>query len=113
MGIQETKEVVVFLAKLASAADAATRNGLGFDDIGLFITPLMDAPKALEGLDQAKMELADMDDAEVAELNKAVAEALDLADDKVEALVEKGLTCATMLYGMYMDYKNMKEDASE
>lgn len=107
-GIKELKEVVVFLAGFASAADAATRNGLDVNDIATFMPAMMMAPAAFTGLDKAKLELGNLDQAELQELRQAVADSLDLVDDKVEALVEYALSVALSLYDLIEQFKALK-----
>ena len=108
MGIKELKELVVFLAVLGSAADRATKNGLDMADIAFFMPVFLKAPAAFEGLDVAKLEAKELDNAEIAELNQAVAENLDLENDKVEALVEKSLSALVSIYGIIEEVKALK-----
>lgn len=107
-GITELKELVVFLAVLASAADKSTKDGLGLDDIGHFMPAILKAPGAFEGIDEAKMELKDLDNAEIAELNLAVATSLNLEDKQVEAIVEKSLSAIASIYGIVQEVKALK-----
>lgn len=108
MGIENLKKIVVFLAVLASAGDKATQDGLSFEDAGIIIPALMGAPAALSGMDQAKLEAKDLDTAELAELNVAVADALDLTNDKVEAIVEKSLVAIVNIYGIIQDIRALR-----
>ena len=108
MGIENLKKLVVFLAVLGNAADASTKNGLGLDDVAHFMPVFLKAPGAFDGIDAAKLELKDLDNAEIAELNQAVAETLNLADDKVESIVEKSLSAAVSIYGIVQEVKALK-----
>jgi len=108
MGIENLKELVVFLAVLGNAADASTKNGLGLDDVVHFMPVFLKAPAAFEGIDQAKLEMKDLDAAEIAELNAAVAMSLDLADDQVEAIIEKSLAALVSIYGIVQEVKALK-----
>lgn len=107
-GITQLKELVVFMALLASAADKSTKDGLSFEDAGNFVQPLMAAPKAFDGLDEAKMEAQDLDEEEMKELQVAVADALDLEDDKVEAVVERALAALINVYGIVKEIQAMR-----
>lgn len=107
-GIKELKELVVFVAALASAADKATQDGLGYEDAALFVPVLLKAPEAFQGLDKAKLELANLNQAEVAELNEALKQELDLVDDQLEGLVEKALSILVQLYGLIEAIKAKK-----
>ena len=66
------------------------------------------APGAFNGIDEAKLELKDLDQAEIAELNQVVAQTLDLADDQVEAIIEKSLSAIVNIYGIVQEIKALK-----
>lgn len=100
-GIKELKELVVFIGAFASAADKATQDGLGVEDIAHFVPSLMLAPEAFKGIDAAKLEVTNLDEAELLELKNAFATELDLVDDQLEGLVEEALTIGLQLYGLY------------
>jgi len=108
-GIKELKELVVFIASLSSASDKAMRDGLGLSDMALFMAPLMMAPEALAGLDEAKLEYADLSEAEKAELNAAFAKELDLVDDGLEALIEKSMMIGLELFRLIKQVKALKD----
>jgi len=110
-GIKESKELVEFIGALASAGDKATRDGLGYEDIALFIGPLMLAAEAFKGLEDAKLEIGELDDAEIAELREAFAAKLDLVDDQLEGLVEDGLAAAANVYSIYKKVKSLRDAA--
>lgn len=109
MGIQSLKIVVTFLAQMASAVDKSTRDGLQIDDIGNMVTPLLKAPEAFGALDQAKLEIKDLDQAELKELHAAVAESLDLVDDDVEVVVERALAAAVEIYSIVESVKALRD----
>jgi hypothetical protein len=108
VGIKELKELVVFMAVLAGAADRSTKNGLGLDDVAYFMPVFLKAPAAFEGIDKAKLEAGDLTPEELTELNSAVAEALDLVDDRVEAIVEKSLAALLNIYSIVQEVKALK-----
>jgi len=107
-GIKELKELVVFFAEVGSAADKASKDGLGWDDAGHFVPALMAAPKAFDGLEEAKMEAKDLSESEMAEIKQALAEKLDLVDDQLEVLVEKALGVIVNMYGIYKEIQAMR-----
>ncbi|MCK4609470.1 MAG: hypothetical protein KAT71_08305 [Gammaproteobacteria bacterium] len=107
-GIKELKELVVFIAALASAADKAGQDGFGVEDMALFMAPIMKAPDAFQGLIKAKAELADLDQAEIDELNVAFAAELDLEDKDLEGMVEKALTIIAEINSIVLKVKAMK-----
>jgi hypothetical protein len=111
MGIENLKKLVVFFAMLGSAADKATRNGLGLEDIGDFIGPLMKAPEAIEGIDKVKLEAQDLDTAEMDELKAAVAANLDLVDDELEGVVIDAIGAIVSVYGIYEKIQKIKAKA--
>jgi hypothetical protein len=108
-GIKEVKEVVEFIAVLASAADLASKDGLGLEDIGLFMPVMALAPAAFTGLDEAKLEAGNLSQQELVELKVALAEKLDLADDKLEGLIEKALGLAVSVYGFIQEVRVLKD----
>lgn len=107
-GTKELKELVLFVGALASATDMATKDGLGIADIALFMPALLMAPEAMAGLDKAKLEAGDLSIAEMDELKVALAGQLDLADDKLEALVEKSIGVLINIYGIVEEIKTLK-----
>ena len=107
-GIKELKEFVVFIASLASASDKATRDGLGVEDLAIFMGPLMLAPEALAGLDEAKLEYANLNEQEKAELIAAFADKLDLVDDGLESMIEKSMVIGLELFKLFKQIKDMK-----
>lgn len=107
-GIKELKEAVEFVAILASAADKATQDGLGVEDVALFLPAITLAPTAFAGLDEAKLELDDLSQDELTELKKALADKLDLADDKLEGLVEKSIGLVVEIVGLVKEVGALK-----
>lgn len=108
MGIENLKKVVVFLALLGSAIDKSTQNGLGVDDIGNLINPLLKAPDAFAALDQAKIEAKDIDAAELQEIQKTIADALELVDKDLEKVAEKALSTLVDIYGIVQEIKALR-----
>lgn len=111
LGVKETKEAVVALCKLANALDSSTKDGIGVDDIGKFVEPLMALPAAAEGADKIVEEVKDLDEAELADLHATVKAELDLEDDQVEGFVEDALLAAVSLFSLVKRFQALKEAA--
>ncbi len=95
--VKESKELVVFAAKLVSSCEKAASDGIQLADSLKLIDPLMAAPAALLGIDKVIPEFSDLDPVEAEELKGAIAEALDLSNDVVEAVAEEVLGVALQL----------------
>jgi len=108
-GIKELKELVTFVAVLASAADKSTQDGLGYDDIGEFVNAMLKAPNAFEGIDKVGAEIKDLDAAEMQELKDLVAAELNLVDDKLELVVEKAIVAIVNIYDIVLEVKALKK----
>lgn len=95
-GIKELKELLDFGLSLGMAVDKSYANDgkITLIDAALLLTPAMKAPAAFSGLDIALLELKDLDDAEKQELQEHVKASFDIADDKLEAIVEGALSVA-------------------
>jgi len=107
-GIKELKEIVEFIGSLVTAADQATQDGISIEDVATFVAPMLLAPAAFAGLDEAKLELADLSQDELKELNDALAIKLDLVNDDLEGLVEKALNIALEVYAILQKVKELK-----
>lgn len=102
-GIQETKELVVFVARLSSSLGAALEDGkLGIVDMARLAPVLMKAGAALEGIDKVPVEMSDLDAAEREELIEAVKGELSLPQEKLEEAVFKCLSVASKLHDVYL-----------
>jgi len=113
-GVKELKEFIVFLASLGTAADKAQADGkLDVADLGLFMPALMKAPEALMGLDEAKLEAKDLSQEEMQELSAAISQELDLRDDVVEGLIEKSLSVAPLVYGIFKEIQAFQKSKKE
>lgn len=108
-GIKELKELVIFVAVLANAADKTTRDGLQLADIGDFMNAALKAPEAFDGIADVKLEIADLDMVEMAELKDALAKELDLVDDQLEAIIEKSISAIVSIYGIINDVRALKD----
>lgn len=108
-GIKELKELVIFVATLANAADKTTRDGLSMADIGEFVNAALKAPEAFEGIENVKAEIANLSEAELVELKTALAQELDLVDDGLELVIEKSISAVVSIYGIVQDVKKMKD----
>lgn len=113
-GIQETKELVVFVARLATSVDASLADGkVGVDDAAQLMAPLMAIPAAFAGITEFPAEVADLDPAEAEELKEAIKAELDLRGDAVEVIVEEAIGAAFQLAGVIIQYVRAKKAEEE
>jgi len=108
-GIKEIKELLVFIALLINASDKATKDGLGLEDVALFMPALLKAPEAFSGMANMGVEFKDLSMEEVKELEMVLAKELDLEDDKLEGLVEKSLGLLVQTVALIKEIKSLKK----
>ena len=101
-GIEETKDVIVVLAKIANGVDKSLEDGeFTITDAFNFTGVVTKLPAALSGLKFVPAELGNLDDSEIAELVGLVKEELDIADDeKVKAIIDKALIIVLAIKGL-------------
>lgn len=96
--IKESKELLLFIAKLANAVDKALANGsIDVADVTLVFDPLFAAKSAFDDVTLVPQELFDVDEDEATELVEAVKQELSLRNDVAEELTEEGLAIAIRL----------------
>lgn len=94
--VKELKELVAFGLSLGSAIDRSLSDDgkITFADAGNLIGPIMKAPAAFAGAEQALVELNALDEEGKKELNEFVKSEFDIADDRIEAIVEESVGVA-------------------
>ena len=94
--VKELKELVAFGLAFGMAVDKSLADDgkVTFADAGNLIQPIMKAPAAFGGADQALVELKALDDEGKKELNEFVKSEFDIHDDHVEAIVEEAISMA-------------------
>lgn len=110
MGIDELKDVIRFGISLGESVDQALADGkFDITELGLLMTPIMQIGPAFTGIDKVGGEIKDLDEAELAELKLFVEEELDLANDKVEEIIEKALGIGVQVYGLVQLFSKKEE----
>lgn len=95
VGIKETKDVVVAVAKFGNAGGKALEDGkVSITDAVYIYEPLQAISAAVEGIGNVPAELADLDAAELKDLEATFAREFDLPQDGIEAVVEKAVSVA-------------------
>lgn len=95
LGVKETKELLIFIAKLGNSIDVALRDGkVNFLDAGVLFEPLFNAGTAFTGAKEVPAELGELSSTEALELTDAVANTLELDNGNAEYLTERGLELA-------------------
>lgn len=105
-GIKETKEMLIFIAKLSSSiAHAASDGKLDFMDIARMAPVLMKAGDAMAGMEMIPAELADLTAEERDELIAAFAADFELDQESTEELIEKSLAALGKIHDIYLMFK--------
>lgn len=108
--VKESKELLTFIARLASAVSKALEDGkINVGDIGVVFEPLLSAKAAFEDIGKIPQELLDLDEDEAAELVQTVQDELELSGDIVEELSEEGLAIAFRLVLFINKIRNSKQ----
>ena len=106
MGTKEFDEMVSFGMGLGQAIAQALEDGkVNFSDVFKVLPALMSASDAFEGVENIPAELADLDDAEYANLVAKFKKEFDLDDDEVEAKVELGYQIALKVAQLVASFK--------
>lgn len=91
-GYNETKEAVLFGLAIAMAADKSLSDGsIGWSDAVNLVDVFMKAPAGLKGIGEIPAELKDLDATENEALKNELKAAFDIADDKLEGIIENAL----------------------
>jgi len=101
-GISELKDVL----KAGISIGEALADGIDIGDI----VALMDLPAAIDGIKEVPAEVADLDEAELEEINDFIKTEFDLPDEDLEAFIEEALSWALSTYKLYIRFKELKED---
>lgn len=97
-GTQALKDVLALPLSLHMAVDKAQADGkIDLQDVAFLLDPAMKVGAFIAGLSKVPGELADLSDAERADVHAWAKSTYDLADDKVEAMVESALGVALHL----------------
>lgn len=108
-GIGNLKEVCVFLSLCLTAEQKVMEDGsVTVGDVYFAMNPLLALPAALGDISEVPGEISDLDAAEAAELHLAIAEALDLKDDAVEAVAEQVVGAALQIAAAALALKQAK-----
>lgn len=106
LGVKETKDIVVAVAKWASAGGKVVEDGkVSLADIAYCYEPLTAMGEAVEGASQVPAEVLDLDAAELSELHAVLVKEFDVPQDGVEAVVEKALVVAKGLAELVLSFR--------
>ena len=103
--MEDIKKVLKALFSTVGAVDKATENGIGVDDIPLFIAPVTLLPGAIEGAPGALAAFKGLDEAGRAEVLAYAKQEFNLRDEKLEAVIERALSWAAEGVNVVMDVK--------
>jgi len=105
LGIKDLKDVV----KAGLDIGEALSDGIGIEDV----SALFSLPDAIAGISNVPAEIADLDEAEKAELKQFVADNFDIPDDKMEEFIEAAVSTVIDLYGLYKKFQAINEQATD
>jgi len=92
VGIEQTKDVVIFAVLFANAIIESWKDGkITVSDIMNFMSPMFKLPRALSGLDAVPEELNDLDAGELDSLILLVQDLIEVDSDKAKIIVEKSI----------------------
>ena len=98
-GIQETKDVVKLGIEIGEAFDRALDNGkLGIEDLSQFFGVFTSASAAFAGITKVPAEIKDLSAEEMEELKSFVETEFDIANDRLEEVIEKAIAAALRIY---------------
>lgn len=101
LGIKETTELVDLVVDLAKVIVEATKDGkITVEDATLLFRLIPALGPAFQDVAKMPAEIKDMDVAEATELVAHVAARLSLDNEKAQAIVEKSLKLAVMIYDL-------------
>jgi hypothetical protein len=108
-GLKETKEAVAFGIALGEAVDVSLADGkIGLDDAMNFYNAVLKAGDAFSDIGLVAKELGDLDAAERQELQDFVEAEFDIANDKLEEVIECALETVLQVYELVEKFKGMK-----
>lgn len=98
MTVQNTNEVLIFLARFSNAIVESLEDGkVTITDITTIFKPLISAKDAFNDIDQVPLELGELDSEEATLLVQTFKDELDLEVDNLEEVVEEGLALAVAI----------------
>lgn len=109
-GIKETKEMVAFGIAVGEAIDQslADNGKIGLEDAMKFYNAVLAAGSAFDNAGLIAKEVKDMDQAERDELYAYVEAEFDIANDKLEEVIEVALATALQVYKLVETIKGLK-----
>ena len=103
--MEEIKKVLKAFFSTVGAVDQATADGIGVEDIPLFIAPVTLLPGAVEAAPKAVEAFKALDEAGRAELLAYAKQELKLRDANLEAVIERVLAWIAEGVNVGMDVK--------
>jgi hypothetical protein len=108
-GIKETKELVKFGISVGESIDLSLADGkIGLDDAMNFYNAVLSAGDAFKDISKVPAELGDLDQEERDELLAFVEAEFDIANDKLEAVIEEALKTALQVYKLVETVRGMR-----
>lgn len=106
IGIKETKDVVIAMAKFGNAAGETLADGRAtLTDLVHFYAPVAAMGPAVEGIGAVPAELADIEAAELADLQATFAREFDIPQNVAETLVEKSIDAAARFVALVLEFR--------
>ena len=110
-GVKETSEMLAFLCRLTSAADAALADGeVTFMDSLLILTPLKSAGNAIKDAKLIPAEAGDLSETELLELELVIENELNVRSEFAKEVSGDFLEVAGKLAIIFRKFKALKEE---
>lgn len=105
LGIQNLKGALSFAIGLGQAFDRTFADGqFQFPEVINFVAPLSQAPKSADEWKAIKAELADLSSGERMELDHFIQDEFDIANDRVEAVIEDSIDLVLHIWTFVADH---------
>lgn len=103
-GVQNIKEVFLFIADLGNAIGTSVVDGWQVTDVANFIPAFTSLIPAITGVDQLDEEFLDMDSAEAQELFEALTGRFNIPQENYEEFFEDTIQLGLSLFGYVNKY---------
>ena len=105
-GVENLKKVVLFGAKLGEGVATILEDGkIELAEAASLLPVLMEVPGILSNKDKIKEEVADLSEAERAELKEAFVSEFDITNDTLELNIEKSVNAAVAILDLIDAFK--------
>lgn len=109
LGVDHLKKAVKFAIDVAKQVEESGKDGWTYMDSFSFIDELSALPGLIKSAGDILAELKQLDPADRAELNTYIQTEFDIADDRLEGIIEDALSLAFGMLGLIQKIRTPKE----